>query len=60
MEEQIKLTIQRRLGYILGLLEVTGNEVLKRETKKHIWDLSDEIIELVNKEQDNNDTRNIK
>ena len=58
MEEQIKLTIQRRLGYIMGLLEVSNNETLKKEVKKHIWDLSDDIIELVNKEQAQHDRQN--
>ena len=41
-------------------LEATNNEILKREVKKHIWDLSDEITELVNKEKANNDNYNRK
>ena len=58
MQEKIQAIIQRRMGYIMGLLEATNNDILKREIKKHIWDLSDDITELVNnKEESQNEKR---
>lgn len=56
MQEEIKNKFQSYIGRSMGLLEITGNEQLKRELKKILWDLSDDIQELVKKEEIKNDT----
>jgi hypothetical protein len=57
MQEEIKNIFQSYIGRAMGLLEMTGNEALKRELKKVLWDLSDDIQEkVIKKEEIKNDT----
>ena len=51
MEEKFKITFQKYIGRIMGLLEVSNNNALKREVKKTLWDLSDELEESLKKEE---------
>ena len=52
MEEKFKITFQKYIGRIMGLLEVSNNNALKREVKKTLWDLSDELEESLKKEEE--------
>lgn len=46
---------QKRVGYLMGLLEVSNNQSLKKEVKNHLWELCDLIIN--NNEEVKNETK---
>ena len=49
------LIFNKKIGEIMEILDVSGNEALKRSVKKKLWDLSDELQELSkNTEESNN------
>ena len=62
MESKITITksklqefFQKRVGYLMGLLEVSNNQALKKEVKNHLWELCDLIIN--NNEEVKNETK---
>lgn len=65
MESKITITksklqelFQKRVGYLMGLLEVSNNQPLKKEVKNHLWELCDLIINNNEEVKDETKTNN--
>ena len=43
----------KKIGEIMELLDITGNDALKKSIKKKLWDLSDEL-QVLNQEESTN------
>lgn len=43
-KSKLQELFQKRVGYLMGLLEVSNNQPLKKEVKNHLWELCDLII----------------
>ena len=54
-KSKLQELFQKRVGYLMGLLEVSNNQPLKKEVKNHLWELCDLIIN--NNEEVKNETK---
>jgi hypothetical protein len=43
----MKQIFNKSIGEIMELLEVTGNDALKKAVKKKLWDLSDALQAII-------------
>lgn len=55
-KSKLQELFQKRVGYLMGLLEVSNNQPLKKEVKNHLWELCDLIINN-DEEVRNNETK---
>lgn len=54
-KSKLEELFQKRVGYLMGLLEVSNNQPLKKEVKNHLWELCDLIVN--NNEEVKNETK---